>query len=115
MTWFDQFRKPNNTKPKRNAHRSPPIPVNGMSDIPLDATPEQCFSLSVTVERICERTTKNGDPCFFLHCRDADTLMFSVICWDWQWTKLHGQVEEGKMVTLKIKVPRDEFTAFTLV
>jgi DNA polymerase III alpha subunit len=114
MTWSEQFRE-NKKKPQnRKTRRSPPIPVNSTSDIPFEATPAQCYRLTVTIQRICERTTKAGDPCYFLQCRDADELMFSVICWDWQWERLQGETEAGKSVTLDVRVPRDEYTAFTL-
>jgi hypothetical protein len=57
---------------------------------------------------------RNGNPCYFLHVRDAEGLRFSIVCWDSQWAKLRGRVAIGQRATLDVRVPRGGFTSFTL-
>jgi hypothetical protein len=68
--------------------------VNGISEIPFDATPGERY---------------------FLTCRDAEGMTLSVVCWDWQWSRFEGQELEGKQLTLDVRVPKEGFTAFTMV
>lgn len=107
MSWSEEFRV------QKTAHAGP-TEVSGISDIPFEAKHENRFRLTVDVEKVVERTTKAGEPCYFLHCRDADGISFSVVCWEWQWARLQGRVEEGTNHTFDVKVPRNGFSAFTL-
>ena len=114
MTWFEQCRE----DLKKQTQRKPAHPgltqVDGICDIPCEATPHERFRLTSVVERICERTTRDGNPCYFLHCRDDAGIKFCVVCWDWQWARLERQAEEGKSLSLTLKVPKEGFTAFGL-
>jgi DNA polymerase III alpha subunit len=110
MSWHEEIRE---QKQQRKAHASP-TEVDGISGIPFEAKYEDRFRLTVDVERVFERTTKAGDPCYFLHCRDADGIIFSVICWESQWVRFQGRVKEGTNLTLDVRVPTGGFSAFTL-
>ena len=110
MSWYEQFR----AQKKHQKTRSGPTEVSGISGIPFEASPEDRFRLTVDVERVYERTTKAGEPCYFLHCRDAERIKFSVVCWDWQWARFQGRVEEGTKLALDVRVPKGGFSAFSL-
>jgi hypothetical protein len=114
MTWFEQLREDLNKQTQRRQARSGPTPVDGVCGIPCEATPEERFRLTAAVERVYERTTKDGNPCYFLHCRDTAGIQFCVVCWDWQWARLQGRAEEGKSLSLDLRVPREGFSAFSL-
>lgn len=88
--------------------------MQSLSDIPPEATPLQVFRLPVEVLRVDERVTRTGDPCYFLHVRDADGQRFPIVCWDWQWAKLSGRITVGREVTLDVKVPTGDYLSFTL-
>lgn len=110
MSWYEQF-------PQQNQHQmaqAGPTQVNDISAIPFDATPAERFRLSVDVERVHERETKAGDPCYFLSCRDAEGMTFSVVVWHSQWSRFQGRLKEGSKVTLDVRVPKEGFSAFTL-
>jgi single-stranded DNA-binding protein len=66
------------------------------------------------VVRVYERTTKAGEPCYFLKCQDAQASTFSVVVWDWQWERLQEQITEGSRITVDVRVPREGYSAFTL-
>ncbi len=72
MSWDEQF-----PGQQQNAG---PAEVKGLSGIPLKAKTEDRFRMTVDVEQFFERTTKAGEPCYFLHCRDAKGIKFSIIC-----------------------------------
>ncbi len=114
MNRHQLFRGEASRQRQRQKPHAGPTEVSGISEIPFEATPDDRFRLTVEVERVYERTTKAGDPCYFLSCRGADGMMFSVVCWDWQWARFQGQVEEGVNLALDVRAPRDGFSAFTL-
>lgn len=106
MSWYEQFRGQ-----QQNAG---PAEVKGLSGIPFKAKPEDRFRMTVDVEQFFERTTKAGEPCYFLHCRDAEGIKFSIVCWEWQWARFQGRVEKGAKMKVVVRVPKDGFSAFTL-
>lgn len=110
MSWHERFRE----RSRPHAVRTGTTQVESIAAIPCEATQAERFRLTVGVERICERPTKTGDPCYFLNCRDAQGMTFSVVCWDWQWTQFGGRVAEGATLPLDVRVPKDGFSAFTL-
>jgi DNA polymerase III alpha subunit len=110
MAWHEQFR---GQQQHRKAHASLTT-VGGISHIPFEATPNERFRLTVAVERVYERTTKAGEPCYFLSCRDEEAMVFSVVVWEWQWARFQGGVEEGTTLALDVRVPKEGFSAFTL-
>ena len=114
MSWHEQFRVEAGRRAERQGVRSGCTEVSGISSIPFEATPAERFRLTVDVERVYERETKTGDPCFFLLCRDAEGLAFSVVVWESQWSRFQGRLKEGDKVTLDVRVPRGDFSAFTL-
>ena len=114
MSWYEQFRGEASRQGERQAARSGRIEVNGISGIPFEATPAERFRLAVDVERVCERETKTGEPCYFLSCRDAEGLTFSVVVWESQWSRFQGRLKEGGKATLDVRVPKEGFSAFTL-
>ena len=40
--------------------------------------------------------------------------MFSVIVWDWQWSRLQKRMEEEPRLELNLHPPRQNYSAFTL-
>jgi DNA polymerase III alpha subunit len=114
MAWHQQFRGKEKRQQQHQEARSGPTQVNGISDIPFEATPAHRFRLTIDVERVYERETKAGDPCYFLSCRDAEGMTFSVVVWDSQWSRFQGRLKEGSKVTLDVRVPKEGFSAFTL-
>jgi DNA polymerase III alpha subunit len=114
MSWYERFRVEASKPGERQAVRSGRTEVNGISGIPFEATPAERFRLSVDVQRVCERETKTGEPCYFLSCRDAEGLTFSVVVWESQWSRFQGRLKEGSKATLDVRVPKEGFTAFTL-
>lgn len=72
MSWYEQFRG--------QQQNSGPVEVKGISGIPFKAALEDRLRMTVDVEQFFERTTKPGELCYFLHCRDAKGIKFSIIC-----------------------------------
>lgn len=101
MNWHEQF-------------QGQPTQVTDISSIPFKATSQDRFRLTVDVEQFFVRTTKTGEPCYFLHCRDAEGYKFSIVCWEWQWARLQGRVEEGAKLEVVVCVPKNGFSAFTI-
>ena len=112
MSWSDKFQSLKKQQPAEPG--SGPTSVQSLSAIPAEATPRQVFRLPVDVVRVDERETKGGEPCYFLHVRDADGLRFSIVCWVSQWGRLQERVTVGRQATLDVKVPADGFDSFTL-
>ena len=88
--------------------------IKGINDIPYDATPIDRFRINVDVERVFERTTSAGDPCYFLSCKDTEGTFFSVVCWEWQYSRFQGRVLEGKNLEIDVKVPKEGYEAYTM-
>jgi DNA polymerase III alpha subunit len=114
MSWYEQFRGEAGRQAQRQVGRSGCTEVSGVCGIPCEATPAERFRLIVDVERVCERETKAGDPCYFLSCRDAEGMTFSVVVWESQWSRYQGRLKEGSKATLDVRVPKEGFSAFTL-
>lgn len=114
MSWSDKFQKLDKRHPESTERSTRIKTVQGLSDIPTDATPRQAFRLKVEVCKVTEQVTRNGDPCFFLDVRDADGLRFPIIVWDWQMARFQGAVAEGQTITLDVRVPKDGYQAFNL-
>lgn len=111
MHWYE---KQSVDQAQATNNRRGPTPVDGIADIPMEATPRQTFRLVVEVTKVYERSTKTGDPCFFLSCRDSKGKSFSVVVWNTQMESLQDELEERAKMTLDVRVPKDGFTAFTL-
>jgi hypothetical protein len=114
MNWQEQFQ---NNKPKRkHAHAAADArPVRALSEISPHATPDEVFRIEVEVLRIVERETKTAEPCYFLACKDEDEGRFSVVIWESQMGELKGILDESKIVTLDVRVPKQPFTSLTIV
>jgi len=112
MSSYQHFRETASRQKKRQ--NASPTQVNGISGIPFETTPEERFRLTVDVERVCEQETKDGAPCYFLACRDAEGMTFSVVVWDSQWSRIQGQVEKGSKLAIDVRVPKEGYSAFTM-
>jgi len=86
-----------------------------LSDISLDATPQDAFSLGVRIEDVAERETKNGDPYYFVNVRDGENVRFAIIVWQWQWARLGALLVEGAEVVVNVRLPEKGYSAFSLV
>jgi hypothetical protein len=81
--------------------------VDGIAGIYLDGTQAERFRLSVDVELVVERETKAGKACFFLDCRDAESMTGRLSVREWQWSRVRGRLKEGNKLTLDLRLPRD--------
>jgi DNA polymerase III alpha subunit len=115
MNWHQQIREETKRQKQPQKKRPGPTEVSGVCGIPTDATPEERFRLTVDLERVCERETKAGDPCYFLNCRDVEGMAISVVVWESQWSRFQGRLKEGITVTLDVRVPKEGYSAFGLV
>lgn len=115
MNWHQQLREEKKRQKQSQMKPSGPTEVNGIFGIPTDATPEERFRLTVDIERIHERETKSGDPCYFLNCRDSERMAISIVVWESQWSRFQEQMKEGSKVTLDVRVPKEGYSAFGLV
>src|SRR5262245_45760838 len=109
MTEFGELQIETGRQKRSEEDRDGPIVVAGVSGWPSGATPGDAFRLTVEVVQVVERTTKIGDPCYFLNCRDARGTRLSVVVWDWQMERFRGQAEEGRTATLDVRVPKEGF------
>jgi DNA polymerase III alpha subunit len=114
MKWNKQFQEKASTQTQRQKAQNDPTEVNGISDIPFEATQEERFRLTVDVAQVIERETKTGSPCYFVNCRDSEGMSFAIVVWDSQWARLQGQVKEGAALALNVRVPKEGFSAFML-
>ena len=114
MTWFEQFQDDVKKQRQHKPPRTGPTPVDGICHIPCDASSKERFQLTAVVERVCKRETKDAAPCYFLSCRDAETMTFSVVVWDSQWSRFQDKATEGANLTLDLRVPKEGCSAFTL-
>ena len=114
MNWHEQYRKKASRHKQRQKTHAGATQVNAISGIPFEATPDERFRLTVEVERVCERETKAGDPCYFLSCRDTEGMTFSLVVFDSQWSNFQESVVVGSMQTLDVRVPKEGFSSFTL-
>ena len=71
--------------------------------------------MTLDIERVHERETKAGDPCYFVNCRDSEGMAMSIVVWESQWSRIQEQMKVGSKVTLDVRVPRDGYSAFSLV
>lgn len=114
MNWNEQFRAETSRQRRGRGARSGPIPVDGISGIPIDAIPKDIFSLTVEVVEIIEKTTKTDDPYYFVHCRDSEGIKFCVVCWSHQWVRFRGAITEGASIALAVSVPKSGYSAYSL-
>ena len=114
MSWHEQFQRKMKTQPQHQKAYAGPTEVNGISGIPDEATQSERFRLVVDVDRVCERETKAGEPCYFLSCRDAEDEHFCIVVWESQWSRFQDRLKEGSQLSLDMRVPKEGFSAFTL-
>lgn len=113
MSWKEQVKK---QPGRKNAHAAiEGKPVRSLSEISPHATPDEVFRIEVEVVRIVEQETRSGQPCYFLACKDEKEARFSVVVWEAQMDEIKTLVAEGKIVTLKVRVPKEGYSAFTIV
>ena len=87
--------------------------VESIDDIPVDAAPERGWILSLTIEKITPRFTVNGQPYYWLLVKDSAEQAFSIVVWDNQWDDL-GPFVEGETRQLTVKIPKENYTAWSL-
>ena len=113
MNWLEQTKKRNRRPPQTLPAKTATL-VRSLAEIPEDATPANVFRIEVEVLRIVERATKTDDVCYFLSCKDEDDVKFPIVVWEVQMDEIKKSVEEGKVVTLGVKIPKPGYSAFTL-
>ena len=45
----------------------------------------------------------------------AEGMAISIVVWASQWSRFQGQMKEGSKVTLDVRVPKEGYSAFSLV
>jgi DNA polymerase III alpha subunit len=115
MTWHEQLRGEGGRLKQRQCGQAGVASVRSVGDIPIDATPQAAYRLTVEVVRLTEQVTRNGSPCWFVNCRDAEGLTFDVVVWETQMARFQGRIVEGATMPLAVRVPTGTYSAFTLV
>jgi hypothetical protein len=113
MNWSEKL-KQSDRKRKTRATTGSPTSVRSLSEIPIAAKHDEMFRIEVEIERITERTTSSDEPCYFIACRDEEGQSFSIVVWHAQMDELEGTVDEGMHVSFDVRVPKPNYTSFTL-
>jgi hypothetical protein len=115
MTANDKIRTKIHDNAEEVGFRSGVSPIPCLSDISLDAAPHDAFGLSVRIEDVAERETKNGDPYYFVNVRDGESVRFAIIVWQWQWARFGALLVDGAEVVVNVRLPVKGYSAFSLV
>jgi hypothetical protein len=105
--WYDTL------KQQRQSGRDSITAVEGIDAIPEDASPDQGWSLPLTIKKITPRLTVDGQTYYWLLVKDEMEYAFSIVVWDHQWDDL-GPFEEGEKRELTVRVPKKDYTAWNL-
>jgi hypothetical protein len=88
-------------------------PVENLDCIPEDASCQQGWTLLLHIKKVTPQLATNGKTYYWLLVKDKAGNSMTIIVWDYLWDEAGG-FREGEMRELTVKVPREDYTAWSL-
>jgi hypothetical protein len=97
----------------QEAARNSITAVESVEKIPEDASSDHGWTLTLKIRKITPKLTAHGKTYYWLAVRDNASYPFSIVVWDHQWDDF-GPFKEGDVRQLTVRVPTDDYTAWSL-